>query len=298
MAAPVFQLRLPPLFLVGQMRFTRQQLAVLDSILRDAASREIMPRFRRLSGSDVRHKTSATDLVTEADEAAERLIGAELSRAFRGCLVVGEEGVSADPAILEAMREAELAIVVDPIDGTLNYASGAPLFCTMAAVIIRGETVGAVIHDPVTGSSHMAMTSEGAWCEEADGRRFSLHAASAKPLHEMSGMASWRYFPEPWRSTISRHYPMVSEAASLRCCGHEYRLLASGACDFVVHGQLMPWDHAPGLLIHREAGGYSAQLDGLPYEPATRRLGIIAAPDRASWETLRSAFIEGRPAAS
>jgi fructose-1,6-bisphosphatase/inositol monophosphatase family enzyme len=91
---------------------------------------------------------------------------------------------------------------------------------------------------------------------------------------------------------------MVSEAASLRCCGHEYRLLASGACDFVIHGRLMPWDHAPGLLIHREAGGYSAQLDGEPYEPATRRLGIIAAPDRTSWEALRQAFIEGYPAVS
>jgi fructose-1,6-bisphosphatase/inositol monophosphatase family enzyme len=276
------------------MKLTRQKLHELDSILREAGSREIMPRFRRLAEGDIRRKTSATDLVTEADEAAERMIGAGLSRAFPGCLMVGEEGVSADPALLEAMRGAELAIVVDPIDGTLNYASGAPLFCTMAAVIIRGETVGAVIHDPVTGSSHMANRGDGAWCEEADGRSFSLQAATAKPLDEMSGMASWRYFPEPWRGTISRHYPKVSDAASLRCCGHEYRLLASGACDFIIHGQLMPWDHAPGLLMHAEAGGYSAQLDGLPYEPATRRLGIIAAPDRASWEALHAAFIDSR----
>jgi fructose-1,6-bisphosphatase/inositol monophosphatase family enzyme len=279
------------------MKLSSQKLHELDSILREAASREIMPRFRRLAESDIRQKTSATDLVTEADEASERMIGAALARAFPGCIMVGEEGVSANPALLDTMHGAELAIVVDPIDGTLNYASGAPLFCTMAAVIIRGETVGAVIHDPVTGSSHIALAGEGAWCEEADGRRFSLHAAAARPLHEMSGMASWRYFPEPHRSTISRHYPKVSEAASLRCCGHEYRLLASGACDFVIHGQLMPWDHAPGLLIHREAGGYSAQLDGRPYEPATRRLGIIAAPDRDGWEALREAFFDdGKPA--
>jgi fructose-1,6-bisphosphatase/inositol monophosphatase family enzyme len=200
------------------MKLTRQQLADLDLILREAASREIMPRFRRLAEGDIRHKTSATDIVTEADEAAERMIGAGLSRAFPGCLVVGEEGVSADPGLLDSMKDAALAIVVDPIDGTLNYASGAPLFCTMAAVIIGGETVGAVIHDPVTGSSYMAMAGEGAWCEEADGRRSPLHAAAAKPLHEMSGMAAWRYFPEPYRSTIPAHYPLVSEAASLRCC--------------------------------------------------------------------------------
>jgi fructose-1,6-bisphosphatase/inositol monophosphatase family enzyme len=276
------------------MQLTRQQLADLDAILREAGKREIMPRFRRLAEGDIRRKTSATDLVTEADEAAERMIGAALSRAFPGCLMVGEEGVSADPALLEAMSDAELAIVVDPIDGTLNYASGVPLFCTMAAVIIGGQTAGAVIHDPITGSSHMALAGEGAWCEEADGRRFPLRVADGKALREMSGMVSWRYFPEPLRSAISSHYPLVSDVASMRCCGHEYRLAASGACDFLIYGQLTPWDHAPGLLIHREAGGYSAQLDGLPHEPATRRLGVIAAPDRASWEALREAFIMGR----
>ncbi len=136
----------------------------------------------------------------------------------------------------------------------------------MAAVVVRGETVAAVIHDPVTGSSQMALAGEGAWCEEADGRSFPLRVAQGgRALVEMSGMVSWKYMREPLRSAISARFPAAADVSSLRCCGHEYRLAASGRTDFLVYGQMMPWDHAAGLLIHREAGGYAALFDGAPY---------------------------------
>jgi len=275
------------------MSLSRRDLAALDAILREAALKEVMPRFRRLDDGDIRAKTSATDLVTEADEAAERVITAGLAKALPGCLVVGEEAASADPGLIAAMTGSNLAVVVDPIDGTLNYASGMPLFCVMAAVIIRGETVAAVIHDPVTGSSQMALAGEGAWCEEADGRSLPLRVAQGgRSLAHMSGMVSWKYMREPLRSAISARFPGAADVSSLRCCGHEYRLATSGATDFLVYGQMMPWDHAAGLLIHREAGGYAALFDGSPYHPAARSShGVIVAPDRPAFEAIRNAFI-------
>lgn len=276
------------------MSLSRRDVAALDAILREAAQAEVMPRFRRLGEGDVRAKSSPTDLVTEADEAAERAIASGLAGAFPGCLVVGEEAASADPALIDALAGAELAVVVDPIDGTLNYASGAPLFCVMAAVIVRGETVAAVIHDPVAGSSHMALAGQGAWCVEADGRSFPLRVApGGRPLRLMSGMVSWKYMQEPLRGAVTARFPAAADVSSLRCCGHEYRLAASGATDFLVYGRLMPWDHAGGLLIHREAGGYAALFDGSPYSPAARSPhGVIAAPDRAAFEAVREALIE------
>lgn len=275
------------------MSLSRRELAALDTILREAAQAEVMPRFRRLGDGDIRVKAFATDLVTEADEAAERVITAGLDKLLPGCLVVGEEAASADPGLIDAMARTDLAVVVDPIDGTLNYASGMPLFCVMAAVIVRGETVGAVIHDPVTGSSQMALAGEGAWCEEDDGRSISLRVATGgRPLGSMSGMVSWRYMLEPLRSEVSARFPAAADVSSLRCCGHEYRLAASGATDFLVYGQMMPWDHAAGLLIHREAGGYAALFDGAPYRPAVRSLqGVIVVPDQPAFEAVRNAFI-------
>ena len=275
------------------MFVSRRDLAALDAILREAAQQEVMPRFRRLGSGDIRVKSFATDLVTEADEAAERLIAVGLGKRLPGCLVVGEEASTADPGLIDALAGADLAVVVDPIDGTLNYASGMPLFCMMAAIIVRGETVAAVIHDPITGSSQMALAGDGAWCEEADGRSLPLRVAQGgRPLAEMSGMVSGRYMREPLRHVISARFPAAADVSSLRCCGHEYRLAASGVTDFLVYGVMMPWDHAAGLLIHREAGGYAALFDGSPYHPALRSpSGVIVAPDRAAFLAIRDAFI-------
>lgn len=266
---------------------TRRSTEILAEILREAARREILPRFRRLGKDAIRQKTSATDLVTDADEAAERHIAAALGKAFPGCVVIGEEGVSADRRLLDRLADADLAFVVDPVDGTLNFASGLPLFAVMAAAIVRGEVAAAVIHDPMVDDSSVALRGEGAWLAGADGRTSDLRVAAAAPTAQMSGMISWRYMPEPLRSSLPARFPRFSDATTLRCCGQEYRLAAAGHCHFLLYGRLMPWDHAPGSLLHREAGGYSALLDGSAYRPTDRPSGLLCAPDRASWEELR-----------
>jgi fructose-1,6-bisphosphatase/inositol monophosphatase family enzyme len=102
-------------------------------LLRAAARTEVMPRFRKLQPGMIRTKSGPTDFVTEADEAAEVMITNGLHRMFPGCLVIGEEACAADPDLLGRMAGAELAFVVDPIDGTANFCAGLPLFGVMAA---------------------------------------------------------------------------------------------------------------------------------------------------------------------
>jgi fructose-1,6-bisphosphatase/inositol monophosphatase family enzyme len=250
-----------------------------------------MPRFRHLSSGDVRAKSGPLDLVTEADEAAERRITAALARAFPGCVVVGEEATAADPGLLGVLAEADLAFVVDPVDGTSNFAWGMPLFGCMAAAIVRGEIVGAVIHDPVIGMSANALRGEGAWNEEADGRRTDLRVAAPVPLAEMTGAASWRFLPEPERTRVAHRLDRVSASLVYRCAAQEYRLAAAGHCHYLFYGKLMPWDHAPGWLLHREAGGFSAQFDGTPYRPTVTAGGLICTPDEASFHALRDALL-------
>ncbi len=272
-------------------RFTGRDLAALSAVLRDATRAEIMPRFRRLAASDVRIKTGPLDLVTEADEAAERAIAAALRRIFPGCLVVGEEATAADPALLDGLAAADLAFVVDPVDGTSNFAAGLPLFACMAAAIMRGEVVAAAIHDPMGDDSALALRGEGAWTESPDGSRHDLRVAAPVPLAEMAGSASWRYLPEPLRSRVCANLPALAACWDYRCAGHEYRMLAGGHCDFLFFNRLMPWDHAPGWLLHHEAGGFSAQFDGRPYSPAVTTGGLICTSDAASWAALRGALL-------
>ncbi len=273
------------------MAVTERDIRALADILRAAARQEIMPRFRSLGEDGVRTKTSAIDLVTDADEQAERMIEAALRKSFPGALVIGEEAVSADPAKLVGIADADLAFIVDPVDGTANFAAGLPLFGVMAAILVRGEIAGAVILDPITDACSYGLRGEGAWWEAADGRRRDMTVAAPVALDELIGTVSWHWTTEPTRSVVTRNLPRLGAAFCYRCCAHEYRLLATGDVHFGFYSKMMPWDHAPGWLLHREAGGYSARFDGLPYTPARSDGGLIAAPDRATWQVLHDALL-------
>lgn len=274
------------------MSFGNADIAGVVELLRAAARQEIMPRFRRLGAGDVRQKSGPLDLVTEADEAAERVITAGLLRQFPSAVVVGEEAASADPSLLARLADAELAFVVDPVDGTANFAAGLPLFGVMAAAILRGEVVAAAIHDPVSDDTAIALRGEGAWIETPDGRHTDLHVAAPVPVGEMTGNVSWRFLPEPRRSAVAANLPRLGGCWDYRCAAHEYRMTCAGHCHLLFFNRLLPWDHAPGWLLHQEAGGYSARLDGSAYTPLRTDGGLICAPDRESWRAVRELLLE------
>ena len=273
------------------MTFTRADALAVADILRTTAQAEILPRFRNLSADAIRTKSSQLDLVTDADEAAERVIEAELLRRFPGAIVIGEEGVSRNAGLLDGLGDADLAFILDPVDGTLNFASGLPLFGVMAAVVTKGEIVCGVILDPISDDWAMAARGEGAWIQRRDGSTSPLQVASPVPLSQMAGNVSWRYLPEDLRPVVTGNLPKVAMAADLRCAAHTYRQIAAGYLHFSFSSSVMPWDHAAGWLIHREAGGYTAHFDGSPYRPVNRGGGLISAPDRETWQAVRDALL-------
>lgn len=263
------------------------------ALLRDAARAEILPRFRRLPEAAIRAKSGPLDLVTDADEAAERVIHAGLLKMFPGALVVGEEAASADPRLIEGLAQADLAFVVDPVDGTANFAAGVPLFGCMAAAVRRGETIAAWIHDPLGDDTAIALRGEGAWLEAGDGsgRIRDLHVAAPAPLERMIGVVSWGFMPPAQRARVLPRLSLLAATLNFRCAAHEYRLAATGGAHLLVYNRLMPWDHAAGQLIHAEAGGASAQFDGAPYSPLRHAGGLICAPDSEGVEAARRALL-------
>ena len=275
--------------------FTARQAGELDLLLRAAARAEIMPRFRRLGAAGIRAKTGPLDLVTDADEAAEAMIAQGLTRRFPGCVIVGEEETAKNPSLLDELEGAELAFVVDPIDGTSNYAAGLPLFGTMVAALVRGEVVASVIHDPIVDSSSLAVRGEGAWEQAADGTTHDLRVADPVPVHRMTGAASWRYLPPGLREAFLPNMTQLAQAFDFRCAAQGYRMLAAGYCHFLMFHRLMPWDHLPGWLLHHEAGGYAARFDGSPYRAGLTDGGLICTPDRDSFDAFRDTMF-GVPA--
>jgi len=259
----------------------------LANILRDAAKAEVLPRFRRLDASQVHQKSSAIDLVTEADEQAERFIRVEVTKAWPEALFVGEESVAADASLLDQLDAADFAIVVDPVDGTANFAAGLPLYATMASVVVRGETVAGVIYDPMGDDWLLAERGAGAFMRFPDGRAQRLKAATAPALGDMVGHVSITFLPDASKPKILQNLAKVRVAANYRVAGHDYRTFATGHCHFVAFNKLMPWDHLGGCLISEEAGGYVARFDGSPYLPSHREGGLIIATDRDCWQLLR-----------
>jgi len=260
----------------------------LATILREAAEAEILPRFRHLDEGMVRQKADAIDLVTEADEAAERHIRAAVAAAWPEALFVGEESVAADPALLDRLDAADFAIVVDPVDGTANFAAGLPLYATMASVVSRGETIAGIIYDPMGDDWVLAERGGGAFLRFPDGRAQRLKVTAAPALDQMVGHVSITFMPEASKPKILANLARIRVVANYRVAGHDYRTFATGHCHFVAFNKLMPWDHLAGCLIAEEAGGYVARFDGSPYRPEHREGGLIIAPDRNTWDLLRA----------
>lgn len=273
------------------MAFIEQDLTRLRTIVAAAAEAEIVPRFRKIARENERVKSGYLDLVTDADEQAEWHMRDAVAKQFPDALFVGEESVARDKSLLAKIKDADLAIIIDPVDGTGNFAWGLPLFGVIAAVVEKGETVGGLIYDPLGKEWIGAMRGAGAWAMAADGSLRDLKVADPVPVAKMNGVCSWYLMDEPQRSQVVANLAKVTAAFAYRCAAYEYRLIADGRCHFGFHWKLMPWDHAAGVLIHAEAGGYSACLDGTPYAPTKFSGGIMSAPDKVSWLALHAAFL-------
>lgn len=253
----------------------------VSAIISEAAEAEILPRFRHLDSADIREKGPG-DLVTVADEAMEKHLTERLTRLVPGSVVIGEEAVAADSRVLGRVFEDSPAWIVDPVDGTSNFASGKPVFGVIVAFVRNGETLAGWIHDPCGGRTATAVRGEGAWL---DGTR--LRVAPPAPIPQMRGAMSVRFFERAVRDHLERQVSQLGEAFSLHCAAHEYLTLLSGSSHFSLYRKIMPWDHAAGVLMHAEGGGYHAKLDGGRYAPTEHSGGLLLAPDRESWVALR-----------
>ncbi len=263
----------------------------LDRVTRaveETAREEVLPRFRKLSDAERRMKEGG-EVVTVADEAAERRLTARLRDLLPGSEVVGEEAASADPAVFGHLAGEGSVWLVDPIDGTANFADGIPIFAVMVALVRDGRTVASWIHDAPNGRTAVAEAGGGSWL---DGGR--LRAAAAAPLDRMTGtLLAGRHGGEALRQRIRALRERLGAVKSLRCAAAEYLRLATGEMHYSLFTRLMPWDHAAGVLLHAEAGGFSRTAEGRPYSPAERGgRGLLLAPDEAAWQALYEVLFE------
>jgi myo-inositol-1(or 4)-monophosphatase len=204
---------------------------------------------------DVRHKELATDLVTEWDTRIERLLHAELARLSPGTAILGEE--------LGGRAAPEGAWIVDPVDGTVNFAHGLPLFAVSIAYEAHGEGLAGVVVAPALGWTFAAARGEGATWNGAP-LRVSATATLERAM-VVTGFPYDRHLSARNNFVAWEHMQRVAGAVRrLGAASLDLAFVAAGWLEF----KLKPWDLAAGAVIVAEAGGRVSALDGGPFASA------------------------------
>jgi fructose-1,6-bisphosphatase/inositol monophosphatase family enzyme len=258
---------------------------------RNAARDQVLPRFRQLAAHEVSTKSGPSDLVTLADTMAEDQLKAEIGASWPWALVVGEESVSADPSLRTAMATAEWAVVIDPVDGTWNYAKGLALFGMIIAVLHHGTPVYGLLYDPVLDDWIEAGTDLATRIVMPDHAPRDLAVSPETRSGRINGYIPLGLFPKAAKTRIVTNFPDFARINTLRCSCHEYRMLAQGHAEFVLSGPVPhPWDHAAGVLAVQMAGGVARMLDGRDYSATIAKGVVLSAGSEAVWSDLAARF--------
>ncbi len=272
------------------MPISHAQADAIITATREVAAAEILPRFRNLAAGDIDAKSTFDDLVTVADTAAERALTARIHAILPGDTVVGEEAVSADRSLLDLVGQGRVTIL-DPIDGTWNFAHGIANFGVIVAVVEEGETVWGLLYDPGFDDWIVAHRGGGAQYHRGGSVRALVTDPDDTPFDRLRGNVAAYQHPGPPQAALAQVATLFRRANSMGASLHEYRALASGASDFCLNGMLNVWDHAAGVLILEEAGGISRLLDGTPYRPTMTEGRLLNARNEALWDRLAETFL-------
>lgn len=249
----------------------------MSRLLRDVAAEVILPRHRALGAGDIDEKDHG-ELVTVADVEAERWLSRALTDLLPGSCTVGEEAAYADANVFARFHQEAPVWVIDPIDGTYNFAHGGPIFATIIALVLGGETLAGWIYEPISGA--LAYGERGAGVA-LDGRSIDLTAAAGRA--RCAGVAA-RHFYE----RAERDDSFIEQVRRPNCAGHEYIQILRGEHCFSAYTRLKPWDHAAGSFLVREAGGYSALIDGQRYDVRRQEGHLLSSTDEMTWRRLQA----------
>lgn len=272
----------------------------LIEITRRAGQEIVMPNFRQLNTADVEEKSSFSDLVTIADKASEAFITEEIHSHFPDWEVVGEEAVAEDPSTTNKIGSADICVIIDPIDGTWNYAHGIADFGIILAVIVKGVTRFGLLYDPVNDDWIYANLGEGAYFQRSTLAERGTQKIPTQPplplkitpepkLEKLAGIMSIHSYVGIRKQEFAIKATRFARINNLPSCP-AYRQLSQGHFHFSLTYKMMPWDHAAGVLIYTETGGVCRQLNGEEYKPTIPDGELLAAQSEEQWRALSDHF--------
>lgn len=258
-------------------------LAELLELARDLAMRAgAIQRERYETEFEIDTKSATIDLVTEVDRACEALIVDGIQSARANDAILAEEGHGADEG------DAAIRWIIDPLDGTTNFAHGFPRFCVSIGIEQEGERVVGVVYDPLLDERFEAVRGEGAWL---GARRLAV----SRETELGRALVATGFAYDVHRSdddNLDRFRSVVKAARGIRRDGSaalDLCYVAAGRLDAYWELKLHPWDVAAGFLIVEEAGGQISDFQNGPADRTGREVvatnGPLHAPLRKQFES-------------
>lgn len=256
----------------------------VSALLRSVAEAVVTPRFRQLAAHEISEK-SPGEIVTTVDREAEARLHDGLAALGLGARIIGEEAAAQDPALLDGVGDG-LVWLVDPLDGTANFAAGREPFGMMVALVDDGVPQAAWIYDPMGERMYHAERGHGATCNgdrvqaRATGRQAPVAALGT---HFLSAERRERVHAAA-KSHMAVH-------AVPRCAAASYPRLATGHDDVALFQRILPWDHAAGVLFLTEAGGVVTHWDRQPYRVGGSGAGVLCAANEQLWQAAAKVLL-------
>jgi len=254
---------------------------LIAQVARDA----VMPKFQALRDDEIHHKPTAghvDDIVTEADRRAEAQLTEGLLSLVPSACVVGEEAAHNDPALIGLVHGDRPAWIVDPLDGTSNFATGSDAFGIMVGLALGGEVHFAWIHLPARNEVFVAESGGGAFL---NGARLRVPPPDDRTPR---GALFLRYMPPEIREHVLKSTSdHIVATAHTGAAAVEYTEISRGRKEFAIYYRLLPWDHGAPALVLRESGGSVEHLDGRPYSVRSADQITLVGRDKGTVSRLR-----------
>jgi len=251
--------------------------SAVGDLMRSVAAQVILPRYRNLASHEVEEKAK-DDLVTIADRESELRLAEGLARLLPEAGIIGEEACAANPSLLDGIGDG-LVWIIDPIDGTGNFAAGRPPFGVMIALASGGDVEAGWIYDPLADRLCHAARGEGATMNGAP-----LRAKESREDPPIAGISTLFLDGAEREELLRRAEGKLRMVDIPRCAAEQYPRIALGQNDLALFHRTLPWDHAAGVLFLNEAGGRVARYDGSPYRVGTDETGMLAAASPLLWD--------------
>jgi myo-inositol-1(or 4)-monophosphatase len=228
-------------------------LPQLQQLVTMTVQQELMPLFNAVKR---RYKADGS-VVTIADQLLQQKLGDLLTGFYPGSVMLGEEMPAAQQQLL--MQTDSPLWVLDPIDGTSNFATGMPFFSVSLALVQQGEVSHALVYDPLLDECFTAAAGQGAWC---NGQQLKTEV-SGLSLSQSLAIIDFKRLPAALAARLIKDKPYGSQR-SLGSIALELCWLAAGRAHLYLHAQQHLWDYAAAQLIVKEAGAFACTLHNEP----------------------------------